>query len=306
IISMLTEFKENTNEKIPIIAIEGNHDIRKFSFGLKLIKRGQSWLKLLSNLGLLLLLDANLDAPSDKVFQYYDPILRKGGRIQIKNVMIHGIRYIGQEPVEHLPKIRDSIKKEKEVFNILLQHYGIEGQMENVPGVKLEVINQLKEHVDYLALGHFHRQFVLDDWIYNPGSSEAACSIDATFKRGIFFVEVFEGEEFTKNVQIIRLKNRRHQWKVLIFPNHSRKISEFESFIMKKLEDFFNCSNLELKKSIDTIPLLHLVLKGKKPMNSCKINKKELRNKICKKFPVLDVKIYQKFSNPDVKLDKYI
>ncbi|MFW9824384.1 MAG: exonuclease SbcCD subunit D [Candidatus Thorarchaeota archaeon] len=304
IISMLIEFKKNTNERIPIIAIEGNHDIRKFSFGLKLLKRGQSWLKLLSNLGLLILLDANLDATS--VFQYYDPILRKGGKIQIKNVMIYGIRYIGQEPVDHLPKIRDSIKKEKGVFNILLQHYGIEGQMENVPGVKLEVINQFKDHVDYLALGHFHRQFVLDDWIYNPGSSEAACSIDATFKRGIFFVEVFEGEEFTKNVQIIRLQNRRHQWKVLFFPNHSRNKKEFYNFIMKKLEDFFNCSKLDLKNSNDTIPLLHLVLKGKKPMNSCKINNKELRNKIYERFPVLDINIYQKFTNPDVKLDKYI
>ncbi|KKM72496.1 hypothetical protein LCGC14_1419910, partial [marine sediment metagenome] len=137
IINILTDFKFYTNGEIPIIAIEGNHDIRRYTFTRKLVKRGQSWLKLIANLDLIILLDANLDSHPTEVFKYYDHDLKKGGKIQIKDVAIYGIRYIGQEPVEYLLKIKDAIEKKDGVFNILLQHYGIEGQMENIPGVKI-------------------------------------------------------------------------------------------------------------------------------------------------------------------------
>ncbi|MHA2180068.1 MAG: metallophosphoesterase family protein [Promethearchaeota archaeon] len=306
IIDVLTEFKDCTRGKIQVIAIEGNHDIRKFSFGLRLSERGQSWLKLISSLGLIILLDADLDNPSEDLFKPYDFTLKKGGKIQVKNVMIHGIQYFGQDPVEYLPKIKEAIKKEKGIYNILLQHYGIEGQMKNVPGVKLEHIEVLKDRVNYLALGHFHRQFMLDDWIYNPGSSEAASWIDSTFKRGIFCVEVFTDEVFTKEVQIIRLNNRCHQWESVFFPKPMKNKKHFYNFIFHKLETVFDYQGSNGKKSNTKLPALYLVLKGRKPLNLFKINEKELRNRICEKFAVVDVKIYQKFTNRITRLDKYM
>ena len=306
IIDMLTEFRNLTKGKILIIAIEGNHDIRKFSFGLRLTEHGQSWLKLISSLGLIILLDANLNKPSEELFKSYDFTLKKGGKIQVKNVVIHGIQYFGQDPKEYLPKIKTAIKKEEGIYNILLQHYGIEGQMKNVPGVKLEHIELLKDRVNYLALGHFHRQFIVDDWIYNPGSSEAANWIDSTFKRGVFFVEIFPDEIFTKNVQIIRLNNRRHQWEVIFFPKPIVTKQNFYNYIFHKLEPVFKYREPNLKASNRRSPSLYLVLKGKKPVNSFKINEKELRNRICEKFPVVDVKIYQKFTSNMIKLDKYM
>ena len=306
IIDMLTEFKVRTRGKTLIIAIEGNHDIRKFSFGLRLSKRGQSWLKLISSLGLIILLDANLDDPPEELFKPYDSSLKKGGKIQIKNVIIYGIQYIGQDPVKHLPKIKAAIKKENGIYNILLQHYGIKGQMKNVPGVKLESIELLKDRVNYLALGHFHRQFIVDDWIYNPGSSEAVSWIDSTFKRGIFFVEVFNDEKFTKNVQPIRLHNRCHQWDEIFFPKLIKSKQDLYKFIFHKLKPVFKYLKVKVGSSNPEIPALYLVLKGKKPVNSLKINEKELSNRICENFPVVDVKIYQKFTNQLTRLDKYL
>ncbi|MHA1931295.1 MAG: metallophosphoesterase family protein [Promethearchaeota archaeon] len=306
IIELLTEFKDRTKGKIQIIAIEGNHDIRKFSFGLRFSERDQSWLKLISSLGLIILLDADLDNPSEELFKLYDFTLKKGGKIQVKNVMIHGIQYFGQDPVEYLPKIKEAIKKEKGTYNILLQHYGIEGQMKNVPGVKLEQIEVLKDRVNYLALGHFHRQFIVDDWIYNPGSSEAASWIDSTFKRGIFFVEVFTDDVFTKDVRIIRLNNRCHQWESIFFPKPIKSKQHFYKFIFHKLESVFKYREANIKISNMRLPALYLVLKGRKPMNSFKISEKELRNRICDKFAVVDVKIYQKFTNQITRLDKYL
>lgn len=306
IIDMLTEFKVRTKSNIKIIAIEGNHDIRKFSIGMRFTKRGQSWLKLISSLGLIILLEANLDDPPEDIFKPYDYRLKKGGKIQVKNVMIHGIQYIGQDPVKYLPKIKAAIIKKEGIYNILLQHYGIDGQMKNVPGVKIEKIKILKERVNYLALGHFHRQFIVDDWVYNPGSSEAVSWIDSTFKRGVFLVEVFTAEQFTKEVQIIKLNNRYHQWQVIFFPKHIKDKKNFYDFIFCKLEPIFKSQKPSEMTSNRREPSLYLVLKGKKPDKSVKINEKELRNKIYKSFPVVDVKIYQKFTNGMTNLDKYI
>jgi DNA repair exonuclease SbcCD nuclease subunit len=305
VIEILTEFKARTNGEIPIIAIEGNHDIRKFSFGLKLTNRGQSWLKLISSLGLIVLLDVNLEAPPNNLFKSYDIQQNQGGKIQIKNVVIHGFRYIGQEPTKYLSKIRAAIKKEEGKFNILLQHYGIEGQMKDVPGIKLEDVEILKDRVDYLALGHFHKQFILDDWIYNPGSSEAASWIDSTFKRGVFLVEISTKEKMAKNVRIIRLNNRRHQWETILFPHKLRNKQEFYKIIFEKLNYLFKYVNSELKASDLRMPVLYLVLKGKKPSSTFKINEKELKEKVSEIFPVIDVKVYQKFQNSMTRLDRY-
>jgi len=49
-----------------------------------------------------------------------------------------------------------------------------------------------------------------------------------------------------------------------------------------------------------------LILKGKKPLKSKKVNVREISETICDKFPVVDVKIYQRFNNSLTTLDRYI
>ena len=305
IVNMLNDFKDFIHGSILIIAIEGNHDIRKFSRGVRFERRGQSWLKLLNSLGLIYLLDTDLKASSEKVFQPYDLEAKKGGKIQIKRVVVYGSHYLGEKPIQQLSKIRKSIIKEKNLFNILLLHFGIEGQMENVPGIKLEEIQHLKHRIDYLALGHFHKQFILEDWIYNPGSSEAACAMDNSFKRGVFLVEISEKlGVFTKQVKIFRLNNRRYIWKTVYLNFEVRKRKDLELFIIDKLRKLIGNIDDNLPPSNPRMPLLYLIVKGIKP--SCKINKKDLREKICESLPVLDVRVYQKFNESLKTLDQYI
>ncbi len=235
IVNILRDFEISTKGSIPIISIEGNHDIRKFAGGVRLPRRGQSWLKLIANLGLIILLDGDIDAPLEKMFPLYNYETKKGGKIQVKNTMIYGTRYLGQKPEEILPKIRGAITKDDGLFHILLQHYGIEGQMKNVPGVDLRKVQFLKDRVDYLALGHYHMQFALNDWIFNPRSSEAACLIDFSYKRGVFLVEVLNEEKFKKKVYAIRLNNRKYLWKTVHFPKQIRRKEKVYNYIVEKL-----------------------------------------------------------------------
>jgi DNA repair exonuclease SbcCD nuclease subunit len=307
IVNILENFKEFTNGTILIIAIEGNHDIRKFSRGVRFERRGQSWLKLLNSLGLIILLDTNIDAPPEKIFQHYNFNTKKGGKIQIKDVVIYGTHYLGEKPISYLSKMRKAIVKGNGLFNILLQHFGIEGQMENVPGVNMEDIQHLKHRVNYLALGHFHKQFILEDWIYNPGSSEAVCSVDNSFKRGVFLVEISKRfEKFVKQVKIVRLKNRDYLWETIYLNLEFKNKMDIEEFIIKRLKSSLKYLNNDIHASNPQMPMLYLILKGLKSSKLCKINEKKLRKKICGNFPIVDVKIYQKFRKSLKTLDNYM
>ena len=307
IVNLLTRFKKVTKNQILIIAIEGNHDIRKFSRGQRFKQRGQSWLKLLASLGLIILLDADVELPSDEIFTEYDFKTRKGGKIKIKDVIIYGTRYLGQNPAEDLLKLKDGIKKDDDCFHILLQHFGIKGQMEHVPGVNYRRIQMLKDRVNYLALGHFHLQFILDDWVFNPGSSEAACSSDFSFIRGVFLVSITKNDTFTKCVKKIRLTNRTSRWEHIYIKTEFRNKEKMYDYIIQKLKKSFDL-DITLNKNSSNIqtPVLFLVLKGKKPFYRCKIDKKELTHLICENLPVVDVRIYQKFSNFLKTLDTFI
>ncbi|UCC20986.1 MAG: DNA repair exonuclease [Promethearchaeota archaeon] len=307
IIDLLKNFKDFSYNSISIITIEGNHDIRKFSRGVRFERRGQSWLKLLNSLGLIILLDADLSAPPEHLFQKYDFGTKKGGKIQIKNVVIYGTQYLGEKPLAYLSKIRKGIVKDKELFNILLQHFGIEGQMENIPGVKIEEIQPLRHRINYLALGHFHKQFTLEDWIYNPGSSEAVCSMDTSFQRGTFLVEVSKKfENFEKKVINLCLVNRKYLWDTIYLNDDFRNKKEIVAFIINKLGSSLKYLNSNIHASNPKMPVLYLILKGVKPSKLSKFNEKELKKKISDTYPVVDVKIYQKFNKSLKTLDNYI
>jgi len=307
IVNILRDFKSKNEERILIIAIEGNHDIRKFSRGVRFNHRGQSWLKFLASLGLIVLLDAEINAPPEEIFKPYDFRVRKGGRIQVKNVIVYGTGYSKEKPEDYLLKLKNGIIKDDGKFHILLQHFGIKGQMENVPGVIYERIKHMKERVNYLALGHYHLQFILDDWVYNPGSSEAVCSTDFSFKRGAFLVTVSKEDKYIKEVKKIHLSNRTYRWETIYFKKEFRNKEKIYENIIQKLKKSFNLSkNYKTDPSNIQIPVLFLVLKGKKPFYRCKIDAKELTQIICENLPVVDVRIYQKFSDFLTKIDTFI
>ena len=47
--------------------------------------------------------------------------------------------------------------------------------------------------MDYLALGHIHKNYTYGDWIFNPGSIEANSVEEVDFDRGVYLVDI-DGE----------------------------------------------------------------------------------------------------------------
>ena len=301
IVSVLRDFKLKTEGMIPIIAIEGNHDIRRFSKGVRFPKRGQSWLKFISNLDLMILLDANVNENPEKIFQPYNFETKKGGKIKIKDVMIYGVRYLDQTiGTEQFKKISSGINPNDGLFHILIQHFGIKGEMKNVPGVNYLSLNPLKDRVNYLALGHYHVQFIIDNWIFNPGSSEAVSSVDNSFKRGIFLVEI--QEDHSVYATSINLENRNHVSETITLKKSINNWDIFRNLIITKLQNKFN----HLEKKNDKLPMLYLLLKGVKPPKTFKVDLTQLKRDILTNIPVIDVHISQKYSESAILLENFL
>jgi DNA repair exonuclease SbcCD nuclease subunit len=44
--------------------------------------------------------------------------------------------------------------------------------------------------IDYLALGHIHKRYAVEGWIFNPGSVEANSVEESTYERGVYLVDL--------------------------------------------------------------------------------------------------------------------
>ncbi|MEP7336783.1 MAG: exonuclease SbcCD subunit D [Acidobacteriota bacterium] len=177
--------KKLSEAGIPVIAIEGNHDSHEVSTRF-------SWLRSLSQWGFIKLLEPVYEDGSVKLEEWNDQ-QRKGSYIDIGNVRIFGSVWYGSTVTQSLTALVDLLRDHHDPlrFNVMMLHTDVEGQLNRpIPALPVAKINELKSYVDYLALGHTHKNFEIDGWVYNPGSLEA-CSVDEYVNiRGAYLVEV--------------------------------------------------------------------------------------------------------------------
>ena len=179
---------------IPVIVVEGNHDQREASHQF-------SWLRSLAKWGFIKLLEPFYEDDGTIRFDPWNDVTRKGSYIDIDTAdggfRIFGTTWYGTTVARQLPALVDAIQQHRsaERFSLMLLHTDVEGQLNRpIPALPVAKINELKSTVDYLALGHTHKNFEIDGWVYNPGSLEA-CNIDEYANiRGAYLVEVKDGK----------------------------------------------------------------------------------------------------------------
>ena len=179
---------------IPCIAVEGNHERTYYEDTI-------GWMKFLALQDLIILLDAEIKDGSFDL-QPWDARRRQGSYCEPKpGVRVYGLRYYGASTGAALNLYAEalaSVPKAGIDYTIFVTHAGVEGQMDDkAGGLAFRQWAALREHTDYVALGHFHKPFVLEDWIHNPGSPEA-CSISeaAWTPRGYLMVDVDTTQPF--------------------------------------------------------------------------------------------------------------
>lgn len=182
---------------IPAIAIEGNHD-------QKHTDSDYSWLRSLSNWGLLTLLEPTHDENGIS-YAPWTSETRKGGFIDVGRARIFGSHWYGAAANWAIPMLTKALGKNIRdgAFHILLLHTDVEGhQTHPLPALRMDALQELKSVTQYVALGHTHRSYEIDNWAFNPGSLEITSIDDYRELRGAFLVNV--GEDGTVDAQHLR------------------------------------------------------------------------------------------------------
>lgn len=170
---------------IPAIAIEGNHDNRPYG-------TRANWLRYLADDGLIILLEPEV-GDEGFAFELWDGIA--GGYIDLDcGVRVLGSTWYGSSAPKAIAMLAEAVGKlpQHPGQNILLFHHGLEGQIARYQGaLRYNDLLPLKDvGVDYLALGHIHKSYAVEGWIFNPGSIEANSVEESTFDRGAYLVEI--------------------------------------------------------------------------------------------------------------------
>ncbi len=177
----------------PVLAIEGNHDMHDAVSNF-------SWMRSLSQWGLLKLLEPSRDEEGRMELVPWNEEGRTGSFIDVAGARIFGSHWYGASTDAALPLLSDALRRARHdgLFNILMLHTDVEGQTNRpIPALPVAKLKELQQLVNYVALGHTHKRFDLDNWAFNPGSLEA-CSIDEyKEERGAFLVQVDEDHHVT-------------------------------------------------------------------------------------------------------------
>ncbi|EKQ70809.1 DNA repair exonuclease [Leptolyngbyaceae cyanobacterium JSC-12] len=173
---------------IPVIAIEGNHDNRPY--GIK-----TSWLRYLAEWYNLILLEPDASPSGDLVFEPWNWQEKRGGYIDLDcGVRVLGSQWYGASAPTAIAQLANSIQQlpTHPGQTIMLFHHGLEGQIARYQGaLRYNDLLPLKDAgIDYLALGHIHKNYEEQGWMFNPGSIEANSVEESTFKRGAYLVEM--------------------------------------------------------------------------------------------------------------------
>lgn len=186
----LKKLKENN---IPVIAIEGNHDRSYY-------RDGVSWLQFLCYQGFITLLAPTM-REGVPLMTAWESQTMLGAYIDLLDgrVRIYGLPWQGAATVrtmEGMAQAMTSVRAEEDAqgveYRLLMMHTGVEGIVARVQGLpSMAHFQPLRSCLDYLALGHVHKPYEFEGWMYNPGSTETCGAEEAQWEdRGYYYVEI--------------------------------------------------------------------------------------------------------------------
>ena len=175
-------------EGIPVLAIEGNHDNRPYG-------TRTSWLKYLSEWGLVKLLEPDDPKQGNGLLNPWCDETRSGSFIDLDcGVRVIGSNWYGSAAPRAIEQLAEAIEQlpAGPDHAVLMFHHGLEGQIARYAGaLRYSDLLPLKAAgVDYLALGHIHKQYAVENWVFNPGSLEANNIEESRYERGAYLVEL--------------------------------------------------------------------------------------------------------------------
>ena len=195
------------DEGIPAYAVQGNHERPQGN-------ESTSWIDYLCELGVLHVLSARYEE-GEIAIDAWSPEAKRGAYVDLPGgVRLLGLQYCGASTgraVEDLIAVLDAHPAPRPAYTILMMHAGLQGVLDHYAATLTRAqLEPLRPHVDYLALGHIHKPFQQDDWIYNPGSPETTSLTEVAWEdRGYFVVDVDTSRRPAHTVTAVRNPRRK-------------------------------------------------------------------------------------------------
>src|SRR5437588_10576687 len=193
LIHAIEGLKKLKERGIPVIAIEGNHDRSYY-------REGVSWLQFLCHQEYLMLLAPKMrdGAPA---LSHWNKETMLGSHVDLLNgrLRVYGLPWQGAattRTMEGIAQALEAARTEEEAagieYRVLMMHTGVDSVVPRIQGLPtMAQFQPLRRCVNYLALGHVHKPYEFDGWIYNPGSTETCGAEESAWEdRGYYVVEI--------------------------------------------------------------------------------------------------------------------
>jgi DNA repair protein SbcD/Mre11 len=252
---------------IPVLAIEGNHDNRPY--GTK-----TSWLRYLASWDLLYLLEPGDVAAGEPFYAPWDDDEKRGGYIDLPcGVRVLGSYWYGSAAPQAILQIAEAMADLPPIEQtVLMFHHGMDGQIARYQGaLRYADILPLKEAgVDYLALGHIHKNYTLENWVFNPGSTEANSIEESTFDRGVYLVELNH-----RQVQAALKSDyqQRSHLRLKLKLNGSESVEDVEEKAIAQVQEAVDSKRLRLEDQ----PIVELRIEGQVGFDRLDLDTKKLQ-----------------------------
>jgi exonuclease SbcD len=297
-------------QNIPVIAIEGNHDRSYY-------REGISWLQFLCYQGYITLL-APLMQDGAPELAAWDKESMQGAYVDLLNgrLRVYGLPWLGAATSRGLEGMTQALiaNREQEEANgleyrLLAMHTGVDGIVPRVQGLPtMAQFQSLQPHVDYLALGHIHKPYEFDGWMYNPGSTETCSAEEIQWdSRGFYHVEIDTEEperiiDTTKKERIHHAEHIRSQRRP--FVRYDLRVDGLNEpdVIYTRLENYCRDKGPQYANA-ENYPLVHIHLVGTLAFDSGSLDQPRMEEMVRNYFRPLHVRVDNNTNDQDYAPD---
>ncbi|MGV0023784.1 metallophosphoesterase family protein [Phormidesmis priestleyi] len=262
-------FQMLKDHHIPVIAIEGNHDNRPYG-------TQTNWLKYLSQDELLILLEPERSPQGEVVYEMWNG--ESGGYIDLDcGVRVLGSQWYGASAPGAIERLANAIQQLPPSLghSVMLFHHGLEGQIARYQGaLRYNDLLPLKEvGIDYLALGHIHKNYSEQGWIFNPGSLEANSVEESKYDRGAYLVELT-----SEGIQAELKKDyyQRPFVRLKVTARGQESLEQIEEMAIAQVQSAIQSKQLKPEK----MPMVELRIEGQVGFDRLELDTKKLQQQL--------------------------
>jgi len=277
---------------VPVLAVEGNHE--------KAYYRDQySWLEFLDAMEYLQLLNPAFDEGR----AILTPHGEGGGAYTdvADGIRVYGLKYYGASTSKALTSFieaLDSVDDSGVTYTILMMHAGLEGQLAHTGRLRMSDLAPLRGAIDYVALGHIHKPYAVNDWIFNPGSPET-CSIQEARmwpNRGAYVVEIHPGDDPPHRIQRFVPERRPfHRLEVEVDALTSpQAVYDYVDTLIARKDAAFRS---------ERAPVIEVLLTGILPFNRYELDLNAIQAKVDRAWDPLTVRVQSQISPAEFEID---